>query len=67
MDVDPSNTIDLSIFAGLQGRMWLIENQCKCFVEPLFKKRSSVWDLLFFKNHEKQFAWHLMFDGTTIF
>lgn len=50
MDVDPSNTIDLSIFAGLQGRMWLIENQCKCFVEPLFKKRSSVWDLLFFKK-----------------
>ena len=46
MDVDPSNSIDLSIFAGLQGRMWLIENQCKCFVEPLFKMRSSVSDLL---------------------
>lgn len=63
MDVDPNNSIDLSIFAGLQGRMWLIENQCKCFVEPLFKMRSSVLDLLnFFFNYEKQFAWHLMFD-----
>ena len=63
MDVDPNNSIDLSIFAGLQGRMWLIENQCKCFVEPLFKMRSSVLDLLnFFFNYEKQFAWQLMFD-----
>lgn len=46
MDVDPDNSVDLSTFAGLQGRMWLIENQCKCFVEPLFKMRSSVLDLL---------------------
>lgn len=46
MDVDPGNSIDLSTFAGLQGRMWLTENQCKCFVEPLLKMRSSVLDLL---------------------
>lgn len=64
MDVDLSNTIDLSIFAGLQGRMWLIENQCKCFVEPLFRRDDQfrICFNFFKKITEKQFAWHLMLD-----